>query len=279
MTRPTLPVALVATAMFLVAACGGTPTASALTDPTAILEAAATQAAEATAVHVDATADGALNLDLMGTGTATPLQLSGSTANADVDIKGGDARVTFFLPGVLGLRGELIAVDGTAYLKTSLTGPNYRTIASGGAASPDPAASPDTASMLKDLTTFLARPELAPTKGEDVDCGGTTCYTVSIELTPEEVAALTGEGGAIQLPSALPIPIPDLGEASVDLTVRVEKDTTRLAGLTAVVATGTPTASAAPSGSGDLTAELTFSKWNEAVSVSAPPADQVDNAG
>ncbi len=277
MTRPTFAVALVATAMFLVAACGGTPTASALTDPTAILEAAAAQAAEATAVHVGATADGALNLDLMGTGSATPLQLTGSTANADVDITGGDARVTFSLPGVLGLRGELIAVDGTAYLKTSLTGPNYRTIATGGAPA-DPSASPDTASMLANLTTFLARPELAPTKGEDVDCGGTTCYTVTIELTPEELAALTAEGGAFSLPSDLPIDLPDMSGTTVDLTVRVEKDTTRLSGLTAVIGTGTPAASGTTT-AGDMTVELTFTKWNEAVSVSAPPADQVDPAG
>ena len=262
----------------LAAACGGSPAASELTDPTAILQAAATQTAAATSVHLDATADGALNLDLTGAGTATPLQLTGSTANGDIDIKGGDARVTFALPGVLGLRGELIAVDGTGYLKTSLTGPNYRTMALGTGASPQPSASPNTASMLAALSTFLAKPELAPTKGADVPCGSKTCYQVSISLTPEEIAALSKDTGSIALPSALPVPVPDLGNVSVDLTVDVEKDTNHIAGVAAVIGTGQPAASGTTGGN-DLKLGVTFSTWNEAVSISAPPADQVQSGG
>jgi hypothetical protein len=217
---------------------------------------------------------------MTGTGNALPLSLAGSTANADIDIAGGDARATFTLPGVLGLRGELIAVDGTGYLKTSLTGPGYRSVPLGGGAVAAPSASPDTAGMLEGLTTFLARPELAPTKGDDVPCGSTTCYTVNIELTPEELAALTSEAGTMPLPSALPIPLPDLGALGLDLTIRVEQDTTRLAGLTAVIALGGPAASGATaSGGSGTTIDVTFSKWNESVTVTAPPADQVQPAG
>jgi hypothetical protein len=65
------------------------------------------------------------------------------------------------------------------------------------------------------------------------------------------------------------VPI-DLGDTSLGLTIRVERDSTRLAGVTVVVGMGD---------AGELTAELTFSKWNEAVSIGAPPADQVAPAG
>lgn len=282
MTRLLRPAASLAAVIVLVAACGGTPKASALTDPTAILTAAASTTAAATSLHADVKADGSLSLDVTGTGNALPLSLAGTTANADVDIKGGDARATFALPGVLGLRGEVIAVDGTSYVKTSLTGPLYRTTSLGTGGAAAPSASPDTAKMLEALTTFLARPELAPTKGEDVACGNGTCYTVHIELTPEELAALGADAGAgAALPSALPVPMPDLGDLGVDLTIRVDQATTQLAGLTAVVASGGAagaSASAAP-GATAVTVDVTFSKWNEPVTITAPPADQVQSGG
>jgi hypothetical protein len=274
MTRNLRLTFVLGTIAVLAVACGGKPAASELTDPTAILQAAATTTAAAKTVHLDVTADGALNLDLMGTGSGTPLQLTGSTATGDVDLKGGDARVTFALPGILGLRGELIAVDGTGYLKTSLTGPQYRSMALGGGAVALPSGSPDTASMLSALSTFLAKPELAPTKGADVECGGTTCYAITISLTPEEIAALSKDTGSIALPSALPVPMPDLGDLGVDLTIQVEKDTTRLAGVKAVVGSGTPAASGSPN-AGDMTVNVAFSKWDETVTITAPPADQV----
>jgi hypothetical protein len=109
---------------------------------------------------------------------------------------------------------------------------------------------------------MLAQPGVDPVKGDDVACGGTQCYTIKIELTPSEIQALGGTGPAA---SALPI---DLGAASLSLTIRVEKNTTRLAGLAASVSMGDQ---------GSLTVDLTFSKWDEAVSISAPPADQVQS--
>lgn len=268
MTRRPFPVAhrpvhaAVLGAALLIAACGGGPNAPELTDPTEILTATANLATAARSVHVDLTADGELSLDLTGAGTATPVQLTDTTAAADLDITGGDARVTFAIPGVLGLRGELIAIDGTGYVKSTLTGARYRTVALGPAAPGD-----SSASMIAGLTDFLKRPGLEPVKGADVACGGGTCYTVTIDLTADELAALGVDTAQIQIPSGLPIPIPSLAGASVNLTVRVAKDTTRLAGLTAVVKTGD---------TGEATVTVTFSKWNDPITVSAPPADQVD---
>jgi hypothetical protein len=247
-----------------VGACQSAPPAPELTDPNAILAAAVTKAASANSVRIDATADGTVTLDL-GFGAPSEVDLSGTTVSADLDVEGGDARATFSAPNLLGITGELIVVDGTSYVKTSLTGPKY--IAQPiGTEVPIPSGG-TIATFLQDLTGFLANPALDPVKGEDVACGSTTCYRVEISLTPEELAALGA--GELEAPAALPIPIPipDLSAATVDLAVLVAKDTTRLAGLEATVDLG--------AGAGTATVDVTFSKWDEDVSISAPPADQV----
>ncbi len=62
-------------------------------------------------------------------GRRPALDLADTTATADVDIAGGDARATFALPGIARVcAASCIAVDGTAYVKTTLTGPLYREV-------------------------------------------------------------------------------------------------------------------------------------------------------
>ena len=271
---------VVVTAM-VAGACGNEPQIPELTDPTEILAAAAATTAAATTVHIDATADGQLSLGLAG--ATAPFELEGSTATADVDLIAGEGRATFALPGILGLRGEVIVVDGTAYAKTSLSGPDYVAVEMGGVAPTEPggpSASPATASFLAALTQALARPELEPTKGADTDCGTNTCYTVTVELTADEIASLLGDGAGLDLPipGDLPIPLPDLSSiASLDATVVVEKGSGHLARLTLVVGTGAEAAVA--SATAEATIEARFSKWDEDVTVEAPPADQVQGGG
>ena len=120
--------------------------------------------------------------------------------------------------------------------------------------------------ILKGLTDLLADPGLAPVKGDDTPCGSATCYRVDITLTPADLAALGA--GDLQAPAGLPVPIqlPDLTTATVELRVLVAKDTTHLGGLRAAIELGT---------AGSPVVELTFSKWDEPVSISAPPADQL----
>ena len=211
--RPAALAAVATTLTLLLAACGG-PAASPLTDPTAILQAAATQMSTAKTVHVDITADGQLGLDLMGTGAGQALPLSGTTASIDADLADQDLQLTFALPGLLGLRGDVIVVDDTAYAKTSLTGELYQSMPLDSAGVPSTGASPDpsaVAEAMSGLAEALAQPGVDPTKGEDVQCGSKTCYTVDIELTAEELAALEQAGGGeVPLPSGLPIPLPSL---------------------------------------------------------------------
>jgi hypothetical protein len=236
-----------------------------LTDPNAILQAAVASTVTATSVRIDLSAEGELVVDPLGTGAGAPISIRGTTASADVDLAGGDARATFAAPGLLGLAGELIAAGGTVYLKSTLSGPQFQVVATG---EDVPGASPDRTTLLTGLTDFLAQPGLDPVKGDDVPCGTGTCYVVTVQLTAEELAALGV--GSLPIPSGLPIPLPDLADAAVELTVRVEQASTRLAGLTAVLDLAD---------AGDVTAEFAFTKWDEPVSIEAPPPDQVAPAG
>lgn len=251
-------------------ACGGTPPSPALTDPVEILAAAATQFATARSVHIDIAAEGELALDVMGTGGGVPIQLDDSTAAVDADLRQGDARATFAVPGMLGLRGEFITIDGEAFFKSTLTGAQYQRVPMEGAAgqlpdgaTPDPSAVAD---MVTRLREALEQPGVDPALGQEVTCGSGSCYVVALQLTPEELAALGVEDGALPLPSSLPVPVPEIADQTVDLRVRVDKATTRLAGMTI---------SAQGGSSGDMTAELTFTKWDEDPGITAPPSDQI----
>lgn len=256
--------AMVVAVALAAAACQSAPSRPELTDPNAILAAAVTATTAARTVRLDATADGTVSLDLLGFGTPTPIELNGTTVSADLDLEGGDARVTFHAPNLLGLTGELIALGGTTYFKSNLTGALYQV--QPGQDLPVPSGE-GRATILKALTDLLATPGLDPVKGDDVNCGSATCYRVDISLTPEDLAALGA--GDLQVPTGLPIPIPlpDLTATTLGLSVLVAKDTTRLAGLKATADLG--------GGAGVATVDVTFSKWDEDVSISAPPADQL----
>ena len=245
------------------AACQSAPPAT-LTDPREILAAAVTATAAARTVRIDGSADGTIGVELAGFETPSAVELTGTTFSADLDLEAGGVRATFSAPGLLGLTGEVIVVDRATYLKTTLTGALYRTIS----ASPDfpVPSSAVRASILEGLTGLLGRPELDPVKAEDVACGNSTCYRVEITLTPADLAALGA--GDLEAPTGLPIPIPlpDLAAATVDLTVLVAQDATRLAGITAKADLG-------PGGAAAV--DLTFSKWDEPVTIGPPPPDQV----
>ena len=252
-------VGLLAAAAIIAGACGaGAP---ALTDPKKIVLAAVRASQTAKSVHVDAKLDGSVTVDLTGAGgNGTPIALTGTTASADLDITGGNGHATFTVPAFLGLTGDLIQVGNTSYVKTSLTGDQYtvQNIADSLPVNPT-----DTKSLIDNVSELLSKPGVDPVKGDDVACGSAQCYTVKIELTPAELSAL-GAGG----PAASSLPI-DLGTTDLSLTIRVEKDNSRLAGIAATVDMGDH---------GSLTFDLALSKWDEPVTISAPPQDQIKAA-
>jgi hypothetical protein len=250
--------AIAATLALALGACQGGSNAPALTDPKEIVTAALTATQAAKSVHLDLTLDGTLSVALPGLGAATPVNLTGSTASADVDFAKPALKATFAVPAMLGLAGEIIAVDGKSYVKTTITGPLYQESA-GNAGPVDPSAAPG---MVDKLGDILSKEGVELAKGDDVACGSKQCYTVTTNLTSDDLGT-TGAGSIGNLPV-------DLTGASLGITLRVEKDLPHhLAGVEAVVTMGDGT---------KLTADVTASKWDETVTITAPPADQVKPA-
>jgi len=261
-----------------IAACS--PSKPDLTDPREILDGAVAQIEDASSVRLQLDVSGAIALDLLGSGTARPMLLEGTTLTADLDMAGGRMKATFAAPALLGLTGEFLAPGGRAYLKSSLTGPLYLPLDPADAlpgASPAPSAGPPS---LAGLTALLDDPSIAAAKLGDADCADTRCYQVRLEIDPSkldlalpDLGALGGLGGLFGLPgfpSGAPVPgsSPDV-EVPLDpiiVIVSVAKDTLRPVTLASDITMGD---------TATLELLLAFSAWGETVSVSAPPDDQV----
>lgn len=243
-------------AALLVVACGG-PSAPALTDPNEIVTAALTSTEAASSVHVNLAVDGTASVDVpIPGGAGAPITLTGTTASVDFDFEDTALRATFAVPAMFGFAGELISVDDTTYLKTTLTGKQYQVIDLGETLPVDPT---DIGGLVDDLGDLLFKDGVELVKGGDVPCGTEQCYTVTARLTAGQ---LGGVGGA----AAAGLPV-DLAGATLDLTLLVEKDLPyHLAGLEANLGM---------TGGASIKVELTFSKWDEPLTIAAPPADQV----
>jgi hypothetical protein len=254
--RPHRALLAVAAAALVVSACGTTPAGPALTDPKEIVTAALTSTEKAKSVHLALTANGEATVALpMAGGTGTQLDLTGTTASADVDFVKPAAHATFALKAGLTVSGEIIAIDGKTYLKTTLTGPLYEESAAGAGL----ISTTTFGDLIDNLGDLLLKPEVKLVKGDDIACGSKQCYTVSADLSADELGATALSG--------LPV---NLQGATVKVTARVEKDLPyHLAGVTVVLSQ--------PDGA-VLTVDVTASKWDEPVTIAAPPADQVKPA-
>ena len=248
--------AIAAGALVLVAACGGGSSAPELTDPTAIVTAALKATEAAKSVHVEAAVDGSAPIAIPGLpSTGAPITLTDTSATADVDLAGAAAHATFNVPALFNLSGDLIAVDGKGYLKTTIGGAQYSEVD----LSTLPIDVTNVKGMTDNLGDFLLGGDVTLNKGTDVACGSAQCYTVTANLSADQLSALLGDAA-----QGLPI---DLEGSTLDVIVKVQKDApNHLGGVTisSTSAAGVP-----------LKVDLTFSKWDEPVTVTAPPADQV----
>jgi hypothetical protein len=259
--RSALAAALAAIAL-AVAACGSsTPP---LDDPVEILQAGAASLGELETVHLRGAVDGEVALDVGGIGGGAPLPLDGTTLEGDIDVAGEALEFELLAPALLNLRLNLVVVDGWSYLKIPLlTGQRWirqpageGTDGSGGGPGGDPGA------LLEGLAAFLAQPELEPEKLPDTRCTGTDCYTVRFTVPAAEVREALGSLGTS---------IPGLADAVGDVTVTagVRKDTLQLATLGLDIPAG---------GGAPLAIRLELTKYDEPVTITAPPADEVDDA-
>jgi hypothetical protein len=256
-----LRLALGASVLAVVAACSGSaPAAPALTDPVDILVQSVQTLDDVKSFRADVAVSGSVNVDMMGTGQAQPFPLDNTTAQLDVDVENKNAKASFSAPSLLGASGELIQIGNTSYVKTSLTGPLYQKSESAEAGAVDEATDMSDEDVAQ-LREQLSKPEVAPTKGDDVACGDKQCYQVTIDLTSDELQSLGGDLPTEEIPT-------DLGNANVSVTFQVAKDTLRPAGIDITADLGTQ---------GNVTINVDFSNWDEAVSIQAPPADQVQS--
>jgi hypothetical protein len=249
---PSVAAGLVVLAL-AVAACGpGTPE---LTDPVEILQAGAASLGELETVHLRGAVDG--EVDVGGIGGGVPVPLDGTTIEGDVDVAGEALEVELLAPALFNLRLILVVVDGVSYLKAPLlAGQRWVRQPAGEGVGGDPGA------ILAGLETFLARPDLAPEKLPDTRCTGTDCYAVRFTVPAAEVRDALGTLGTS---------IPGLADAVGDVTViaGIRKDDLRLATLGLDIPAG---------GAVPLAIRLELSKHDEPVDITAPPADEVDDA-
>ncbi len=242
-----------AAATLLLAACGSADPA--ITDPNEIVTQGLEATVALTSAHILLAMDGTASIPDLG----GEMNLSGTRLEGDIDMETEQAHLTFAVPPMLGLTGEVILIDREIYAKTSMTGELWsRTEAS----EDDPVAGAmDPTEQLEQVRSFLDEEGVVAEKLDDTDCGDRTCYAVRLTI-PGDVIAGAAEGAEVD-PGEL------IGEELV-LDLLFDREELWLTEVSTEVAA---------EGVGELTLTLTLSAFNEPVEVQAPPADQVTEDG
>ncbi len=233
-----------------VAACGGQ--GPALTDPKEIITQGMRATSEATSLHLDMAVSGSFTIPTTG-GT---FNLDNTTAAGDFDIANETARLTFAIPSMFGLSGELIQVGSDSYVKTSATGAQYMKSTvedSGVPMDPDQA--------FAQVEGFLDEEGVVSEKLDDVSCGDRQCYAVRLTI-PSALLASAGDAAGVD-------PGDFLGEALV-LDLQFDRENLRLRQVTTDIDAA---------GVGTFGLLLTFSNYDASVEVSPPPDDLVTEEG
>jgi hypothetical protein len=267
---------LVALCAILLAACSGGPGASpALTDPKVILTDSTASLQGLKSLHFKVAVAGSINAGDLALGqsggatsspapstSATMLDLTGTTVEGDVDVAGGNGQVAVSVPAFLSFSANVISVGGVTYAKTSMGDSKYAKIDLGSLTSglpipslpalgsPDPSAA---AGLTAAIQAELAKLP-APTQLADETVNGQDCYHVQ-EVVPS--SAIAGSSGVLNGAS---------GTLTVDLWS--QKSDLRPSRLVIVIDAGT---------SGKLTLTVDLTKYDAAVTISAPPADQISD--
>lgn len=235
----------------VLAACQSAP---AYTDPTDII----TKGIEATtglnSFHMSVELTGKIKMSQTG-GT---VDLSSTTFDADVDITGRKAHLAFALPTFFGLSGDVVLIGKDLWVKTSMGSDKYSHMSSDVVGSFEPSASPDTAKMVKGVKDFLAKDGVEVKKLADVACGDRQCYQVSVSIPS---SLMKDEAGAV----ASLDPSTVFGDALV-LNLLFDREKLWLTEVSTDVASATM---------GTFSVTLSFSNFDEAVTVSPPPDAEV----
>jgi len=244
-----LPLAIIASLTMIVAACASTPQASILTDPKEIL----TQAV----ISLNGVKTAELTGSFSGTIAAAQLgnfDLSTITMSGQIDIPNKKAKFSLDAPALLGTKVDALLLDQVAYIK--LAGPfaamaNLQADKYTKTTVPQSSDNPtDVATTVANLKASLDKLPTPPVKDADEKCGDLDCYHVTLKLTAADLKTLDSS-------STL--------DGDVTLDVWSHKSDYRPAKIVAAVTT-------TQLGTFAVTMEL---KYDVAVTVDAPPADQV----
>jgi hypothetical protein len=253
--RHSLRLMLLGSLLAVVAACGGTPAAPALTDPGEILAQSIASLKDVKTLELTGSLSGKIPAE------GLEFDLSSARLEAAANVEDGTARFKFSLPTLLGTEVEAIIVEDAAYLKASgaaamlMGGGSDKWLKSDIPESADkPVNDPgeidnqidDFRAQLGDLPT--------PTKEANEKCGDADCYHVKIAMTAEELAKLSPEASAI-------------GDGSFTLDLWSRTSDLRPAKISL---------SGTSSETGTVGITLEFS-YDGSVSIEAPPADQVQS--
>lgn len=250
MIRRLLPV--LAALAVLVAACAA-PAAPALSDPNEVLAQGLEATANLKSFHMEFALDGTVADPTSG----STFSLSGTKVEGDFDLANKRASATF---AAMGFDGEVRVLDGASYMKMAMLGPQWIKSDVPDEAEDPLAAAGDMSEAIAEMRTFLDREGVSSELLADDTCDERACYHVKMTLSSELLDEAASEAGeSAMLPSQL---FPDgLG---VDLFFDKEK---LYLSRASIDLTG--------SDIGDVSAVLTFTNIDEAVTVEAPPADEV----
>jgi hypothetical protein len=238
----------------LLVACGGPPTAPALSDPKEIVTKGVTSLAGVKSFEFTGTFTGNVTGGQLGTFDLSSVALAGA-----VDIPNQAAKLSLDAPSILGTKIDAIVTGGNLYFKTAgaaaigLGGSadKYTKVAvPSGSANPISAAT-DMTKVVADLQTMLAALPVQPTKAADERCSDQDCYHVTLKLSGDQLRGLSPTTPAID------------GDVTLDLLTR--KSDYRPGRI--AISTTSPSL-----GSIGMTIDL---KYDVSVSVQAPAADQI----
>jgi hypothetical protein len=249
-----LPLALVAVLSLVLAACGATPAAPALTDPKEIVTKAVTALPDVKSFEFTGSFTGNVKAAQLGNFDLSTITMAGA-----VDIANKTAKFTLDAPTLLGTKVDALVLGNDAYYK--ITGV-FSQMVPGSVADkytkvPVPTSSGNPVTTATDMTKLVAQLQdgLAKlpsplTKAADEKCGDADCYHVSTVVTAAQAKALDAS-------STLD------GDVTVDLWTLKSNYRPAKVGFSIV----------SPSlGTFGMTIDI---KYDVAVSVAAPPADQV----
>ena len=241
----------------VLAACG----AGALSDPKDIITQGLDKTGDVKSFHVSIAVTG----NVTDPSSGTSIALEGTILAGDV-ATGGSASLTFAVPTLLGLKGDVLVIDQKdLYVKSTLTGAKWShqaiPIPSPGASGALASPATDPKAMVAKLKEFLAKDGVVTKKLDDVTCGDRKCYQVQVTI-PSSVMA-DSMASASPKPSLNPSDI--FGDALV-LDLQFDKENLWLTSMSTKI-------DSAKVGTINLT--ITLSAFNEAVTVTPPPGDQV----